>query len=62
MARTLLPSINVENPGTEMALVAANADGHAIDSGTVALVVTNGGGAPITVTAITTETDRKSVV
>lgn len=56
MPRTLLPSIEIENPGVEMALTAANVDGDAIDSGRVILVVTNGGGAPITVTAVTTAT------
>jgi hypothetical protein len=39
--------------GLNLALTAPNADGDIIPAGTVALVVDNGGGSPITVTAVT---------
>jgi hypothetical protein len=59
MARTALAPTTVALTGTTVTLVAANADGYAIapQSKAVALLVDNGGGAPIDVTIDVPNTD-----
>ncbi len=53
MARQSVTTQRITRAGTNVALSAPNADGDIVDTGQVALVVTNGGGSPITVTVIT---------
>ncbi len=53
MARQSVTTQQITRAGVNVALTAPNADGDIVDTGNVALIVDNGGGAPITVTIIT---------